>query len=101
PTPTATSTLSLHDRSSDLDAVRDDAAERVRRGVVDAFGEQAGKHRGERRIGVALPASGERKGDVATTTLQIGGSLRDDLEDALRSEEHTSELQSRFDLVCR
>src|SRR5438067_10639718 len=27
--------------------------------------------------------------------------LADDRDDRLRSEEHTSELQSRFDLVCR
>src|SRR5699024_11602973 len=30
-----------------------------------------------------------------------GGSVLVDVEPAVRSEEHTSELQSRFDLVCR
>src|SRR5262249_46645409 len=64
------------------DAVGDDAPEHVRGGVVDAFGELTGKHRSEWRIGVALAASGEREGDVATA-LQIRGALRDDLEDAL------------------
>src|SRR5699024_11953037 len=33
-------------------------------------------------------------------SLCIGDSLRG-FRDTLRSEEHTSELQSRFDLVCR
>src|SRR5699024_11357338 len=59
------------------------------------------------RIGAAADLSDLRAGRAA-------GELRDDLEVALelrlgagrahhhpRSEEHTSELQSRFDLVCR
>src|SRR5207249_539070 len=33
--------------------------------------------------------------------LAVGGDPRCLLDDVLRSEEHTSELQSRFDLVCR
>src|SRR5207249_12305305 len=33
--------------------------------------------------------------------LQLGDKLLAFLRDSVRSEEHTSELQSRFDLVCR
>src|SRR5207249_7097786 len=33
--------------------------------------------------------------------VRLGGVALDNEQDDLRSEEHTSELQSRFDLVCR
>src|SRR2546429_1940013 len=42
-------------------------------------------------------ARGKRAGDVRG----IAGILRSDIEDDDRSEEHTSELQSRLHLVCR
>src|SRR5207249_7251096 len=34
-------------------------------------------------------------------TVPLGDAVADGRADELRSEEHTSELQSRFDLVCR
>src|SRR5207249_1486153 len=34
-------------------------------------------------------------------TVSLGDPVSDGRADELRSEEHTSELQSRFDLVCR
>src|SRR5699024_4747184 len=42
---------------------------------------------------------GQAAGLVLGTTLL--GEPTEDVETAQRSEEHTSELQSRFDLVCR
>src|SRR5699024_11244934 len=39
-----------------------------------------------------------QKGDGKTKPIP---RLKDGLSNVLRSEEHTSELQSRFDLVCR
>src|SRR5699024_12857051 len=41
-----------------------------------------------------------RRGIVRVPTALVGGRLGL-VERGLRSEEHTSELQSRFDLVCR
>src|SRR5699024_11246546 len=38
---------------------------------------------------------------ISTGTHQRGVVNRERFESRLRSEEHTSELQSRFDLVCR
>src|SRR5699024_4963913 len=38
---------------------------------------------------------------LAQTVGHLAQNLRWDIEHSLRSEEHTSELQSRFDLVCR
>src|SRR2546422_377740 len=47
--------------------------------------------------GDAAPARGRRDGER-----QVGRAQRDDLLDPLqRSEEHTSELQSRLHVVCR
>src|SRR5699024_12281407 len=54
-----------------------------------------------------------QKGDVAAREKLICHNMRlvahiakkygkgNDLDDLIRSEEHTSELQSRFDIVCR
>src|SRR5687768_17970608 len=39
--------------------------------------------------------------DAAAFVDEVGGELRADPADAGRSEEHTSELQSRLHLVCR
>src|SRR5437868_10628544 len=46
---------------------------------------------------------GQSSNDVIPTAIHISAAeeLRNRLVPALRSEEHTSELQSRFDLVCR
>src|SRR2546428_4765295 len=59
----------------------------------------------------ALPISPEVRRDAGVrrvaqhaaelAALDLPGDLRAELEDQERSEEHTSELQSRSDLVCR
>src|SRR5207249_12224966 len=62
--------------------------------------------------GLAHPSSGERVGNVRLDLDRAGRlrlrvrpleTRRRDVsgDDLVRSEEHTSELQSRFDLVCR
>src|SRR5699024_1870763 len=66
---------------------------------VDSVG-----HRGRRAIGVAEEDRDTVRGALvaAARGTATGGAWR--ITDALarsRSEEHTSELQSRFDLVCR
>src|SRR5207249_11767076 len=38
---------------------------------------------------------------VANLPLEVSGTIRNPVQFITRSEEHTSELQSRFDLVCR
>src|SRR2546429_6804333 len=50
-----------------------------------------------------LPASGDRRGDFVFGGKLAGGWLRARGSELLnfRSEEHTSELQSRLHLVCR
>src|SRR5437868_10700783 len=66
------------------------------------FGEDERKFRrlpvGGRPLTVALPA-GEIQMVVANTLLDAVQIV--DRKSGKRSEEHTSELQSRFDLVCR
>src|SRR5437868_10416892 len=47
----------------------------------------------------ALPISGDDLGQVPADHHR--GRRVDDRGERVRSEEHTSELQSRFDLVCR
>src|SRR5699024_12063810 len=48
----------------------------------------------------AVPWSGEKELSLTSVSyLVVGEDVA--LEDVLRSEEHTSELQSRFDIVCR
>src|SRR5207249_10639633 len=74
PPPPQTYTLSLHDALPISIPALDI------RGIV---------HVCPHRVGLAV-APGER-----------GGALVHSLETYVRSEEHTSELQSRFDLVCR
>src|SRR5438067_13758371 len=52
----------------------------------------------------ALPISSRYRNDARRTRRQqqrAGRARRDAAGPATRSEEHTSELQSRFDLVCR
>src|SRR5699024_11527448 len=86
----------------------DDAVVRV--GITDFAQEQLGDV-----VYVDLPAvgdsitSGESCGEVESTKsvsdliAPVSGTItevNDSLDDS-RSEEHTSELQSRFDLVCR
>src|SRR2546428_9044547 len=57
------------------------AVVRGARSVADSDGQRAPFQRGERRL--------------------VGGVVARVEDDATRSEEHTSELQSRSDLVCR
>src|SRR5699024_12747763 len=53
-----------------------------------------------RHLGIP-PRTGAR-GDVAALMCLVGALVRGEADVAVRrSEEHTSELQSRFDLVCR
>src|SRR5699024_12066550 len=50
----------------------------------------------------AVPAISVRSGTGTTTSMSTAGAgRRASLWAVRRSEEHTSELQSRFDLVCR
>src|SRR5207249_11811907 len=57
--------------------------------------------------GVRFGVLGDKAAKPAPTLFIFAGSLEDALNQAdynkagLRSEEHTSELQSRFDIVCR
>src|SRR5260370_20923989 len=39
--------------------------------------------------------------ELALRVIDVGGPIRSELGEAFRSEEHTSELQSHFNLVCR
>src|SRR5699024_2965225 len=49
-----------------------------------------------------LDAARQRIGELAAQErYEAAGAARDAVTAILRSEEHTSELQSRFDLVCR
>src|SRR5699024_11194655 len=62
-----------------------------------------GRHRyAQRKIDVET-TFGNLKANLGFTRMSVRGhqSVRNELGIALRSEEHTSELQSRFDLVCR
>src|SRR5207249_11672758 len=97
PAPTNTYTLSLHDALP----ISDD---RSRHGAEGAHGGH-GVEGGGRKVEVAHVHLAEIDRSLIRGCL-AGGSFehprtdvdRDQLE---RSEEHTSELQSRFDLVCR
>src|SRR5690606_24307119 len=60
-----------------------------------------GRRRGERERGVPL-AGFEREGAVPVRGgCKSGSQVRRDVPVVVRSEEHTSELQSRENLVCR
>src|SRR5699024_12706574 len=91
PSPPLISTLSLHDA---LPISVIDGDFRHRTGIQGIEQLRVGEKHGF----LILPA-GHQIVDVAEL---IGfGELVPHKEDAVRSEEHTSELQSRFDLVCR
>src|SRR5699024_12423628 len=84
----------------------DDSAEGLDgAGGDDALGSAADAH--EHVYSGAGAAGGDGSGDIAVGDELDAGSCGADLIDHLlmagtvRSEEHTSELQSRFDLVCR
>src|SRR5699024_11863589 len=78
--------LSLHDALPICDVLTGGGAHTLLAGEVNVFG-----HDGDVRLPVA-----------AAILASAGLDGVDAGEDAvLRSEEHTSELQSRFDLVCR
>src|SRR5699024_11897541 len=81
-------------RSSDLYA---DAASRCRRAAADHTLERAAERlRGY--LAEALPSAPIGANPARPLKVVVAG--HDHLE-GTRSEEHTSELQSRFDLVCR
>src|SRR5207249_12098457 len=98
---THTSTLSLHDALPILE--RDHAA--LDHGVVREHSDEhdAGQQAQRDEPG---PAAGKR-GPAAGRTARLAGRAAGPAPRRLgcardtRSEEHTSELQSRFDLVCR
>src|SRR5207249_6164417 len=70
---------------------RDDEPGQERGGEEQARGEEPTRHRGRvARARRARQGSGVRR-----------ATRRFDCASRMRSEEHTSELQSRFDLVCR
>src|SRR5690606_41594472 len=70
-------------RSSDLSAL-----------VVEQAAHDSG-----RRADLALDRAARARGAAVSVFLDVRGRVRDDVD--LRSEEHTSELQSRENLVCR
>src|SRR2546429_5939802 len=96
PAPTEISPLSLHDALPIYPAVQV-----APRGFVAGIGEairerpHARVRRRPRRI-----EAGERKQDVALEC-QALVARKGDVDPVIRSEEHTSELQSRLHLVCR
>src|SRR5699024_12450913 len=94
PTPTpALYTLSLHDA---LPILRPGV---MRRGEA-VSASTTGKLRHECR-GFLLVDLGDHAGADGATTFADGKTQAFLHGDRVRSEEHTSELQSRFDLVCR
>src|SRR5690606_2006711 len=56
---------------------------------------------GDQHPGLDDGAAGDDRGPAAVGQPHLGGELRRHLAEQLRSEEHTSELQSRENLVCR
>src|SRR5699024_11898465 len=84
--PPSTSTRSLHDA---LPIFRDRLRGRLRLGLPDRGDAASAPH----------PASRLRRQDHRPAS-QGEGAMQDAAQ-TRRSEEHTSELQSRFDLVCR
>src|SRR5437868_10062215 len=74
---------------------RSDDAGMIHDGVVDALADGVGVGR------AGVVGIDSRLGVVRDDPHRQHLRPRGDADDALRSEEHTSELQSRFDLVCR
>src|SRR5690606_40316770 len=84
--------LSLHDALPIWDGALDPRhLEEVLLGLLDALGDRRGH-----LLGLAVA---DADGAVAVTDDHQGGEA--EATPALRSEEHTSELQSRENLVCR
>src|SRR5699024_11519170 len=101
PTPIDISTLSLpdalpisHRREEVLRQHRGLAHRVLRVGDAEAAGALAGQVRNR---GVVARGPGA----LDDAVLVLDAQVRADRHAASRSEEHTSELQSRFDLVCR
>src|SRR5207249_8095466 len=98
---TDTSTLSLHDAlpiSSDADAVR------VQGFVLDQMAQQGyitvtQRNDAKAEKLVIAPSQGQRY-RAPHFVYAVRAAANDLLGGENRSEEHTSELQSRFDLVC-
>src|SRR5699024_12156125 len=95
PTPTVVSVLSLHD-ALPISVLGGGEATPTGVEVGGVMGASARPDRDVqgRRDDDAEQADGDCTAAV-TDSVRLGGELLD------RSEEHTSELQSRFDLVCR
>src|SRR5687768_17797889 len=61
-----------------------------------------GRERVAEATGAIRQADGGRtRADMQAVARAVGGRVGDDRAATLRSEEHTSELQSRLHLVCR
>src|SRR5699024_11879060 len=98
PSPTPTSTLSLPRRSSDL-IIHHPASPRLVPGSGDTARETArseSSHPSRIRLALACLVAGLLNFCVLGILFLLTQHFQD-----VRSEEHTSELQSRFDLVCR
>src|SRR5207249_12089781 len=99
PTPPDTYPLSLHDALPILARVgRSEVHRRAAALAVEGARRQIEKLRVDFRRDVELVA-GADAGHVEIEGAGLGE--HGEIGDADRSEEHTSELQSRFDLVCR
>src|SRR5207249_12269930 len=93
---TALSTLSLHDALPILPPPRERADRNARRKPWRAASARRRSTPATGRISPPRPTSPRKSASAGT-----GRSWTVETRAARRSEEHTSELQSRFDLVCR
>src|SRR5207248_8873611 len=97
PPPSSSSTLSLHDALPILFIVaRGDG--KLALEVVDDTGAFARARGNRAELVVEIDGRGVKQ---FLGLLQCGGLVDDRAADVGRSEEHTSELQSPYDLVCR
>src|SRR5206468_10583270 len=95
PPPTEIYTLSLHDALPIFEWVKPRRPAWMDQATYDRLPERLTVR--EVHVTVAAPGARTRQLVVATTLTDADLYTKDDI----RSEEHTSELQSRSDLVCR
>src|SRR5699024_1180987 len=99
-TPAATVQMQVGDKITNVDGAATPTWEKLNFALVDRVGETG-----------SIEIQADRAGQVKTFQLPIQDFLKNQNQSALdslgfmpyrpRSEEHTSELQSRFDIVCR
>src|SRR5207249_9823904 len=99
PFTSAASTICLHDALPILARRLTEKSQRMHEGVWDKSAKGSHEVRG-RTLGIV------GYGNIGTQLSNVAEAIGMrviffDTADRLRSEEHTSELQSRFDLVCR